>query len=76
MKAKQVLAREVNDRIRELHAGFRITSGEYVVLCECGAPDCFERVAIPIEVYESLRARDDQALFTAAGHVPVAPVAA
>jgi hypothetical protein len=68
MGAKRAIVREVNDRIRDLHAGFGITSGDYVVLCECGDPACLEQIVIPIAAYESLRARDDQAPFTVPGH--------
>jgi hypothetical protein len=76
MSGKQAIVREVNDRIRELHAGFRIRSGNYVILCECSDINCFERVQIPIDVYEDIRARNDGTRFTAAGHQPFAPVAA
>jgi hypothetical protein len=76
MSSKQAIVREVNDRIRELHAGFHIRSGEYVVVCECRDPGCFERVAIPIDVYEDVRARDDGTVFTAPGHAPPEPIPA
>jgi len=68
MSGKQVLMREVNDRIRELNAGFRITSGSCVVLCECGASDCFEQIVAPIEVLR----RDADQLLIAPGHESVA----
>ena len=72
MSGKQAIVREVNDRIRELHAGFGVASGDCVVLCECGDPACFERLVIPLGAVEELRARGDQALFTAPGHESVA----
>ena len=58
--------REVNDRIWELNAVFRITTGSCVVLCECAASDCFERIVVPIEGYEKLRG--DQRVLVAPGH--------
>lgn len=61
MSGKQALMREVNDRIRELNAVFRVTTGSCVVLCECGASDCFERIVVPIDW-------DDQRLLVAPGH--------
>jgi hypothetical protein len=49
------LFREVNERIAEAAKRIQaVPDAEF--LCECGRPDCLERMAIPLEEYERVRA--------------------
>ena len=64
---RRSLFREVNERIREVNATFAGLSGRYAVFCECGGPDCLERVDVPAEVYEDVRS-DEQRFLVASGH--------
>ena len=50
----EVLFREVNERVLEVHKGDR---GERVsFLCECGRDDCTETIALSVAEYEEIRA--------------------
>lgn len=63
---KQVLFREVNERIAELTGDWNET-GVSLFVCECSNPDCAEAVEIRPDEYE--HARSDGARFVvAAGH--------
>ena len=53
---KRALIREVNDRIREINAGFADFDGLYEIYCECADTQCMERVAIPAAAYDGARA--------------------
>jgi hypothetical protein len=64
---RQMIIREVNDRIREVNAGFGVTAGTCTVLCECGAPGCLEPVVVPVGA--------DSVNFVAPGHAPDAAAA-
>ena len=57
---RQLIIREVNDRIREVNDVFGITAGTCTVLCECGAPGCLEPVVVPVGA--------DSVDFVAPGH--------
>jgi len=46
--------RAVNERIRELNAGFAVFANNFEVFCECGARNCLERVEVPAKVYEDV----------------------
>jgi hypothetical protein len=50
----QSLFREVNERIDELAETFELRD-EVPILCECGTPDCNERIVLTRAEYEDLR---------------------
>ena len=57
------LFREVNERIAQLGERAQAWSPDGIVefLCECGEEGgCGQRVRVPIEVYERIRAQDDR----------------
>jgi hypothetical protein len=59
----EALFREVNERIAELGSGAEAWSPDGAVdfLCECGeGGGCGERVHVPLDVYERVRAQDDR----------------
>jgi hypothetical protein len=59
--------RSVNERIRELAGGHGSDQHAYEFLCECADPACVERVTLPLDEYEAVRA--DAARFVLAeGH--------
>jgi hypothetical protein len=59
------LFRDVNERIAE--SAQRFESEEAAFVCECGDPDCTERVEAPLEAYEDVRSDGTQFLL-APGH--------
>ncbi len=61
------LFREVNERIREVNEAFGLGPSSYELICECAHGDCMQRLQIPGEVYEKVRATADRYL-VAAGH--------
>jgi hypothetical protein len=68
VKPHRSLFREVNERIREVSVSFGPESVENeVLLCECGRPDCAERLEIPTEVYDVVR-NDTLRFLVAPGH--------
>jgi hypothetical protein len=71
VSGRRAIVREVNERIHAIHTGFGIATGTCLVLCECGGPDCRERIEIPVESYEALRV----SWITAPGHAPAAVAA-
>ena len=59
----EALFREVNERIAELGESAQSWSpdGSVDFLCECGTEGgCGERVHMPLDVYERVRAQDDR----------------
>ena len=58
----EALFREVNERIAELRTSAEAWSPEGIeFLCECGENGgCGDRVTLPAEVYERVRAQDDR----------------
>ena len=59
----EALLREVNERIAELGetAQDLTPDGTLEFMCECGvAGGCGKRVAVPLAVYEKVRAQDDR----------------
>jgi len=56
------LFREVNERVADLQAGFSGTDPEWV--CECGDETCFEKVVVPVDAYQQIRAHDDWFVIT------------
>jgi hypothetical protein len=51
--------REVSERIAEA-AKRTLVLPDAEFLCECGRPDCLERVIVPLDEYESLRTHADR----------------
>ena len=66
----EALFREVNERIAQLGESAQAWSDDGTVefMCECGEEGgCGERVRVPIDVYERVRAQDDR-FVVRAGH--------
>ena len=51
------LFREVNERVADMQATFSGPDPEWV--CECGDETCFDKVSVPIDDYQQIRAHDD-----------------
>ncbi len=52
----ETLYREVNERISELMASFRVADDELVgFLCECDSSTCQETVSLSLEEYRAVR---------------------
>jgi hypothetical protein len=49
---RQVLRRELNDRLRARHAG---SEREFEIYCECGRAGCRDAVSVTPAIYERLR---------------------
>ena len=51
----QTLFREINERVKELHEGFRLDLplGEWI--CECADDTCIDKVAMSANEYEAVR---------------------
>jgi hypothetical protein len=60
------LFREVNEHIAEA-ARRTLVLPEAEFLCECGRPECLERIVVPLGEYEHVRAHADRFLLVA-GH--------
>jgi hypothetical protein len=59
----EALLREVNERIAQLGESAQSWSPDGVIefLCECGVEGgCGERLRMPLDVYETVRAQDDR----------------
>jgi hypothetical protein len=56
------LFREVNERVADLQGDFSDPDPEWV--CECGDETCFEKVNVPAEDYQQIRAHDDWFVIT------------
>lgn len=50
----EALFRDVNERIAETSERFDADEAEF--MCECANPGCAERLEVPLEVYEDVRA--------------------
>jgi hypothetical protein len=50
----QALFREINERIEQLNAAFKM-DGREAFLCECGNPGCTQPIALTSAEYESIR---------------------
>lgn len=66
IEENEKLFREVNERVAQMHAGFQ-SGPDPEWVCECGDETCFEKVAIPLDDYREIRARDDW-FFVKPGH--------
>lgn len=64
---QRVLFREVNERIRDINRTFGVAGDSYDLLCECRRAECMQRVTVPIEVYDDVRAHAHQ-FVVVAGH--------
>jgi hypothetical protein len=53
----QEIARDVNEHIRAILAGFRASHGEF--LCECDQDGCIEKIVLPLSNYDALRDGQD-----------------
>jgi hypothetical protein len=64
----EAVFREVNERIKDLAENFGLIDQPLDLVCECGDPNCVERISLSRSEYEALRA--DPTLFAVhAGHV-------
>jgi hypothetical protein len=61
------LFREVNEQGRALAEQFAVPDGLPAFVCECSDDSCVERIRVPVEVYESVRAHPRRFL-VAPGH--------
>jgi len=52
----EAVFREVNERINDLAGDFGLESHLLDLVCECGDPNCVERITMSREEYEQLRA--------------------
>jgi hypothetical protein len=66
IEENEMLFREVNERVAQMHRGFQTGSNPEWV-CECGDESCFEKVTIPLDAYQEIRARNDW-FFVKPGH--------
>ena len=53
--------REVNERVKEVNETFSTLTGTGDFVCECGEATCVERIRLPMDSYQAIRA--DPALF-------------
>jgi hypothetical protein len=60
------LFREVNERVAQMHPGFQ-SGPDPEWVCECGDETCFEKVAISLDQYHEIRARNNW-FFVKPGH--------
>jgi hypothetical protein len=60
------LFREVNERIAEA-ARRTLVLPDAEFLCECGRPECLDRVLVPLDEYEAVRSHADRFVL-AVGH--------
>ena len=56
--------REINERVEEIGTA---VEGPTEFLCECARTDCTERLGVPVDIYEQVRARSRHFL-VAPGH--------
>ncbi len=52
--ANEALFREINERINRIQEEFG-QARSFEIVCECGRPDCAERLSITHDAYRSLR---------------------
>ncbi len=58
IEENEKLFREVNQRVAQMRRGFQ-TGSDPEWVCECGDESCFEKVTIPLDDYQEIRARND-----------------
>ncbi len=59
MAKNESVFRQVNERIAEA-AKRTLVLPDAEFLCECGRPDCLERIVVQLDEYESIRAHPDR----------------
>jgi hypothetical protein len=52
----EALFREVNERVKGINDRFAEPPEAAQFVCECGSESCAERIEMPLETYEQLRA--------------------
>ena len=57
----EALFREVNERVKEVNAGFGVVVDDLDLVCECGHMECVERIRLTVSEHE--RIRSDPELF-------------
>ena len=57
----EAVYREVNERLRDINETFAQLTDRVDLICECGNPECHERLSMTPPAYEALRA--DPVLF-------------
>jgi hypothetical protein len=62
------LFRDVNERIAE--TAEQVGANEAELVCECGDPECGERIAAPLEDYEQTRAHGSHFLVSPGHEIP------
>jgi hypothetical protein len=66
--ANEAVFRNVNERIQRIQHSFAVAEREPLqMICECARLDCMERIPVPVDAYEQIRAHPDQ-FIVAAGH--------
>ena len=57
----EALFRDVNEKLRAVNEAFAAITDTFDIICECGHATCDERLSVPPETYEDVRA--DPVLF-------------
>lgn len=52
----EIIARDVNERIKKIHAGAADDEAQVHFVCECGNRDCSEQINLSAAEYEAVRA--------------------
>ena len=63
----EALFREVNERVLELAANLGDLVQHAQFICECSREDCTEQIAVPLTIYEAVRA-DPRRFLLLPGH--------
>ena len=58
IEENEKLFREVNERVRQVQAGFE-SPPDPVWVCECGDETCFDKITVPLKEYHGVRAHSD-----------------
>jgi hypothetical protein len=58
IEENEKLFREVNERVKEVQAGFG-SGPDPEWVCECGDETCFDKVPLSLSEYEEVRSHDD-----------------
>lgn len=52
----EAVFREVNERVRDVQEKFDVHAHSLDLICECGDPNCSERISMSVAEYEQVRA--------------------
>ncbi len=65
----EALFRDLNERLREISASLSPGDepGVLEIFCECGKPDCMDKLRVRLDAYETVRERPER-FFVAEGH--------